>query len=48
MLFTQTHIVGYLMANPYIYIYIYICISHSTNILGKGLNSIILPLAMGK
>ena len=24
------------------------CISHSTNTLGKGMNPIILPLAMGK
>ena len=24
------------------------CISHSTNILGKGMNPIILPPAMGK
>ena len=24
------------------------CISHSTNTLGKGMNLIILPLAMGK
>ena len=36
---------------PYIYIYIYIYIanlSHSTNTLGKGMNPIILPPAMGK
>ena len=37
----------------YIYIYIYIldetdCISHCTNTLGKGMNPIILPPAMGK
>ena len=33
----------------YIYIYIYIyCISHSTNTLGKGMNSIILPPAIGQ
>ena len=24
------------------------CISHSTNTLGKGMNPVILPLAMGK
>ena len=24
------------------------CISHNTNIFGKGMNPIILPLAMGK
>ena len=24
------------------------CISHSTNTLGKGMNPIIIPLAMGK
>ena len=37
----------------YIYIYAYIldetdCISHSTNTIGKGMNPIILPPAMGK
>ena len=37
----------------YIYIYIYIinetdCISHSTNTLGKGMNPIILPPAIGR
>ena len=50
---THTH------THTYIYIYIYIatqiqildetdCIPHSTNTLGKGMNPIILPPAMGK
>ena len=44
------------MKNPlYAYMLIYVqildgtgCISHSTNTLGKGMNPIILPPAMGK
>ena len=48
---TQNHTHTHTHTHTHIYIYIYIymdCISHSTNTLGKGMNPIILPPAMGK